>query len=80
MVWRILFSYGLMTIIWFELPAISLWPNLEYLTDSQFFSGNWMLFGFKPYELIVNSFKPSLNPIATLNVNGWMSKEAGLSF
>lgn len=56
--------------IWFELPAISLCPNLEYLTDEQFFMGNWIVVGFKPYELIVNNFNPSLKPIATLKVNG----------
>lgn len=56
--------------IWLELPAISLCPNLEYLTDEQFFIGNWIVVGFKPYELIVNNFNPSLKPIATLKVNG----------
>lgn len=67
-------------IIWFELPAISLWPNLEYRTHSQFFIGNWIVVGLSPYELIENSFNPSLKPIATLNVNGWTSIELGSSF
>ena len=66
--------------IWFELPAINLWPNFEYFTDSQFFKGNWMLLGFKPYELIVNNFNPYLKPTATLKVSGWMSRLDGLSF
>jgi hypothetical protein len=65
--------------IWFELPAISLCPNFEYLTDSQFFRGNWMLFGLRPYELIVKSFRPYLNPMATLYVRGCTSRDAGQS-
>jgi len=78
--WIILFSYGFIIRIWFELPAINLCPNLEYLTDSQFFRGNWMLAGLNPYELIVNSFRPYLNPTATLNVKGWISRLDGESF
>lgn len=65
--------------IWFELPAISLCPNFEYRTLEQFFIGNWIVVGLSPYELIVKSFNPSLNPIATLNVNGWTSTEFGSS-
>lgn len=68
-----------MTMIWFELPAISLCPNFEYLTDSQFFKGNWILLGLSPYELMVNNFRPYLKPIATLYVKGWMSNVAGQS-
>ncbi len=39
-----------------------------------------MLLGFRPSELIVNSFKPYLNPIAVVNVNGCISKHNGTSF
>lgn len=79
-VWIILFSYGLIITIWFELPAISLWPNFEYFTVSHPFNGKWILFGFNPYELIVNIFNPYLNPIAVLKVNGCTSKHNGTSF
>lgn len=42
--------------------------------------GNWIVVGFRPYELIENNFNPSLKPIATLNVKGCTSMELGSSF
>ena len=38
-----------------------------------------MLFGLRPYEVMVKSFRPYLKPIATLNVRGWMSSVDGES-
>jgi hypothetical protein len=39
-----------------------------------------MLFAFKPSDERVNNLIPSLNPTATLNVSGWISRLEGLSF
>ena len=64
---------------WLREPATNLWPYLEYLTDSQFFNGNWMFVLRKPSEQITKSLSPSLKATATLKVRGWTSKLVGLS-
>ena len=66
--------------IWFEEPAMRRWPNLAYLTHSQFFNGNWMFAGFIPSENIVNNLIPYLKPTATVNIMGWTSREVIWSF
>ena len=60
-------------------PATSRCPNLEYLTLSQFFSGNMILVVFIPSENMLKIFIPYLKPTATLKVRGWASRVVGWS-